>query len=132
MKYIVHTRFKGTAICGDVNLPAMTTCKCNGSFIQYNGKDLCYLDSENSHNYFAIDEDDMGMQRGKLTKAIKKTLGKRDEEYQTRWDKVWADEICQLYKRKDYVDEFLWNHDFYNADIEDLNHIANLVGAKVD
>jgi hypothetical protein len=81
MKYIVHTRFKGIAICGDVNLPAMTICECDGAFIQYNGEDICYLNSENSHNHFAIDEDGMGMQRGKLTKAIKKTLAERDDEY---------------------------------------------------
>lgn len=132
MKYIVHKRFRDKAICGDVNLPAMTVCECDGAVIKYNGKPICSARSENAHQYFAIDEDGMGMVRGKLTQAIQKTLAKRDNEYQQRWDKVWDDEVCKPYKRKDYDDYWLWGHDFFNADINVLRHIAKLVGAKED
>lgn len=132
MKYIVHKRFRDKAICGDVNLPAMTVCECDGDVIKYNGKPICSARSENAHQYFAIDEDGMGMVRGKLTQAIQKTLAKRDNEYQQRWDKVWDDEVCKPYKRKDYDDYWLWGHDFFNADINVLRHIAKLVGAKED
>lgn len=130
MKYIVHKRFRGKAICGDVNLPAMTMCECDGATIRYNGNDICFVRSENAHQFFAIDEDGMGMERGRLTQAIQKVLAKRDNDYQKRWDKVWGDEICQSYKREDYNDYWLWNHAFFNADIDVLRHIANLVGAK--
>lgn len=132
MKYIVHKRFKNKAICGDVNIPAMTICESNGDFITYNGQAICYTTSNNAHQYFAIDDDGMGMVRGKLTQAIQNILSKRDNHHQERWDKVWEDSICQRYRRKDYDDFWLWSHEFFNANIDVLRHIAKLVGAKED
>lgn len=131
MKYIVHKRFKGKAICGDVNLPAMTVCESDGTVIKHNGKDICSVKSENAHQFFAINEDGKGAERGKLTQAIQNRLAVRDKDHQSRWDKVWADPICQKYKRAEHADYWLWNHDFYNANIYDLQHIANLIGAKI-
>ena len=96
----------------------------------YGDKLLCVATSENAHQFFARDDDDAGMLRGKLTQAIQKTLAKRDANYQNRWDKVWEDPTCQPYKRIEYADFWLWNHDFFNADIDTLRHIAKLVGAK--
>lgn len=130
MRYIVHRRFKDMAICGEVNLPAMTECECDGIIIRYNDQDICFARSENAHQYFAVNEDDMGLVRGRLTQAIQKTLAKRDENYQARWDKVWEDEACRPYKRKEYDDYWLWNHDFFCADVDVLKHIADLVGVK--
>lgn len=130
MKYVVHRRFKDKAICGEVNLPAMTMCEETNGYIFYGDKLLCIATSENAHQFFARDDDDTGMLRGKLTQAIQKTLAKRDANYQNRWDKVWEDPTCQPYKRIEYADFWLWNHDFFNADIDTLRHIAKLVGAK--
>lgn len=130
MKYIVHKRFRDKAICGDVNLPAMTVCECDGAIIRHNGNDICFAMSENAHQFFAINDDGMGMERGKLTQAIQKALAKRDDDYQKRWDKVWDDELCREYKRTEYEDFWLWNHNFFNADIDTLRYIATLVGAK--
>lgn len=132
MKYIVHRRFKDKALCGDVNIPAMTLCECDGNVIRCNGNDICFVKSENAHQFFAVNEDGMGMTRGKLTQVIQKTLAKRDDNYQARWDKVWDDAICQQYKRTEYGDYWLWNHDFFHAGIETLQYIAHLVGAKED
>lgn len=132
MKYIVFRRFKDTAICGNVNLPAMTECESDGDIITHCGKALCHVTSSNAHQYFAVNDDSMGMVRGKLTQAIQKVLAKRDDNYQARWDKVWDDPICQKFKRDTYEDYWLWNHDFYNADVNTLRYIAALVGAKED
>lgn len=130
MRYIVHRRFKEKAICGDVNLPAMTVCESNDDFVTYNGELLCAVTSENAHQFFARDDDGKGMLRGKLTQAIQKRLSKRDANYQSRWDKVWDDPICQPYKGVDHADFWLWGHNFFNADIDTLQYIARLVGAK--
>lgn len=130
MRYIVHRRFKDKAICGNVNLPAMTVCECDGEMITYNGANLCFIKSENAHQFFALDEDGMGMLRGQLTQAIQKQLAKRDKQYQERWDKVWADSLCRQYRRKDYEDYWLWSHDFFCTGIDSLRYIANLVGVK--
>lgn len=72
MKYVVHRRFKDKAICGEVNLPAMTMCKETNGYIFYGDKLLCVATSENAHQFFARDDDDAGMLRGKLTQAIQK------------------------------------------------------------
>ena len=130
MKYVVHKRFKDNAICGSINLPAMTECECEDGLITYNNTAICYATSENAHQFFAVNEDGMGMERGRLTQSIQKALAKRDGSYQERWDKVWKDSVCEEYRRKDYEDFWLWGHDFFNADIDVLRYIANLVGAK--
>lgn len=130
MKYVVHKRFKDNAICGSINLPAMTECECEDGLITYNNTVICYATSENAHQFFAVNEDGMGMERGRLTQSIQKALAKRDGSYQERWDKVWKDSVCEEYRRKDYEDFWLWGHDFFNADIDVLRYIAKLVGAK--
>lgn len=130
MNYITHKRFKGLSISGDVNLPAMTDCSEAGNVIYYNGNAICASTSHIAHQYFARNDDGNGMLRGKLTQSIQNTLNTRDGSYQDRWDKVWSDPVCQKYKRKEHADHWLWNHDFYNADILTLKHIAHIVGVK--
>lgn len=132
MEYIVHRRFRQNALCGEVNLPATTVCDEQNHYICYDGEPLCAHSSEYAHQYFARNDDGEGMLRGKLTQAIQKKLAKRDVNYQKRWDKVWDDPLCRPYKRVEYEDFWLWNHDFFNADIATLRYIAKLVGAKED
>lgn len=131
MNYICHKRFKAKAICGEVNIPATTVCEETGGFVFCDGKPICACKSENAHQYFARNDDGQGMARGKLTQAIQKTLAKLDKGHQGRWHKVWGDTVCQKYKRSDHEDFWLWNHEFFNADISDLYHIADMIGAKV-
>ena len=70
MKYVVHRRFKDNAICGSINLPAMTECECEDGLITYNNTAICYATSENAHQFFAVNEDGMGMERGRLLQQI--------------------------------------------------------------
>lgn len=130
MNYILHKRFRQKAICGEVNLPATTECESNGNFIYYNGNPICVTTSENAHQYFARNDDGQGLLRGKLTQKIQSILAKTDPQHQARWDKVWEDELCQPYRRAEYEDYWLWNDAFFNAPIEDLQHILNLIGGK--
>lgn len=130
MKYIAHRRFKDDAICGRVNIPALTVLESKDGIIMLGEKPICYERSENAHQFFAQNEDGEGLKRGKLTQAIQKTLAKRDKQYQDRWDRVWDDQVCQPFKRADHEDHWLWNHDWFLADINTLCHIAALVGAK--
>lgn len=131
MQYIVHKRFKDRVIFGQANFPALTICEESNGLILYEGNPVCAISSENAHQYFARNDDGNGMLRGQLTQAIQKHLAKRDDNHQTRWDKVWEDEKCQQYKRKEYTDYWLWNHEFFNAEIDDLKYIAELIGAKI-
>ena len=131
MEYITHTRFKGMSICGPVNIPALTPCECRNGIIICSGKTICAASSENGITHFCRNDDGRGIERASLSKGIRRKLEKRDAEYQARWDKVWADPVCHPYKRTEYDDYWLWNADFYNADIAVLEHIARLVGVGV-
>lgn len=130
-RYICYKRFRAKAICGEVNIPATTECEETDGFIFYDKKIICAYKSENAHQHFARNDDGQGMMRGKLTQAIQKTLAKLDRGHQERWDKMWADPICQKYKRSDHEEFWLWNHEFFNAEIVDLYHIADIIGAKL-
>lgn len=131
MQYITHRRFKEKSICGRVNIPVLSACEENENTIYFNGKPVCFATSENAHQYFARNDDGQGVERGKLTQLIQRKLAKRDGAYQGRWDKVWEDKICAKYRRKEYDDFWLWNHEFFNAEIEDLRYVAELIGIKV-
>lgn len=130
MKYIVCKRFRGKAICGTVNLRVNTECEEKGDFIFYNDNKICTVTSENAHRHFSRDDDGNGILRGQLIQEIQKKLAKRDDNYQKRWDKIWKDEICQRYKRIEFSDFWLWNHNFFEADIDILKHIAGILGIK--
>ena len=130
MQYITHRRFKDKSICGQVNIPVSSTCEENENTIYFDGKPICFTTSENAHQYFARNDDGQGIERGKLTQIIQRKLAKRDGAYQDRWDKIWGNSLCQKYRRKEYDDFWLWSHEFFNAPIEDLRHISELVGAK--
>lgn len=127
MQYINYKRFKGKAICGYVNIPALTNFQAEDGMIYYNEKPLCTVVSSNAHNFFARNDDGCGLQRGRLIETINKMLSKRDAFYQIRWNAVWEDAICNQYRRIEHQDYWLWNHAFYNAPIEQLEHIVSVI-----
>lgn len=130
MDYIVTKRARFMSLSGKANLPYGTEVESENGVLMLNGAPLCADHSQNAHDYFSRNDDGRGLERGKLVRAIMKTLAARDKQHQERWDRVWEDTICQKYKRAEHADYWLWNHDFFNAPIHDLQHIAELVGAK--
>lgn len=130
-KYIAHKRFKSIGIELNFNIPYGTDLiEVENYICTLNGNIICLATSQNAYDYFARNDDGNGLERGKLIQEIKKVLSKKDSGYQDRWDKVWEDEVCLKYKRVEYADYFIWNHEFHNAPIKDLQYIANLVGAS--
>lgn len=127
MLFVVSKRFSSIAFCGPVNIPAKTKAVSEAGIIWVNCRPICFETSENAHQHFARDDDGNGLKRGHLTQEIQRLLRKQDNAHQKRWTLVWLDAICQKYKRKDHKDHWLWNHDFYNAPIEDLEHIYSIV-----
>lgn len=123
MMYVVYKRFKTKAICGDVNIPSQTEIEQIGSYLFHQGKALCVATSENAHTYFMRNDDGNGMERGALIERIKKALQKD----RSKWEKVWNDKVCQKYRRAEHADHWLWNHDFYNANIDDLQYIYGII-----
>lgn len=127
MKYIFYRRFKGKSISGAVNIPARTRCNSFDGLIFVNNIPVFFDTSENAHNYVSIDEDDRGMERGDLTRKIR-TLVERDcKKNSSVVPKMRNDCVCVRYRRSDCKKVWLWNHDFYNAPIEDLQYILHLI-----
>jgi len=135
-KYIVTKRFKGNTISGDMNLPYGTECHTieanSDRLITCDKGIICYVASYVAFDCFSQNDDGNGKKRGKLTKSIIKCLQRKENDttYDERWEKVWSDFVCRRYKNTEFEDHWLWNYDFYNAPIKDLDYIARLVGAK--
>ena len=128
MDYICFNRFKQNALCGKVNIRYGTKLDEINNVISYCGKPICYTKSQNAYDYFARNDDGKGLERGKLTAEIIKLLNNRkDGKYQNRWDRIWGDLSLLKYKRPEHDDYWLWNFDFFNASIEELNRIKDMI-----
>ena len=127
MRYIVTRRFRCNAICGPVNLPYGTEVSSDGAFLTVNGEKLCSITSQNAYDFFSRNDDGHGLERGKLVHDIRSTLERRDAKYQSRWDRLWADEGANKLRRTDHEDYWLWSFAFYNADVNELRRIRRLL-----
>jgi hypothetical protein len=127
--YLCRKRARFDGISGQVNIPYGTALICQDGFLMHQNKPLCGITSQNAYDFFSQNDDGMGRERGDLVGRILSKLQKRDSGYQARWNKVWEDARCQKYKRPEHEDHWIWNFDFYNGPVEDLRHIAGLIGA---
>ena len=127
--YLCRKRARFDGISGQVYIPYGTALICQDGFLMHQNKPLCGITSQNAYDFFSQNDDGMGRERGDLVGRILSKLQKRDSGYQARWNKVWEDARCQKYKRPEHEDHWIWNFDFYNGPVEDLRHIAGLIGA---
>lgn len=160
MKYIITRRFRGKTMSGIVNLPYGTECELLGETIYHGGKPLCFVTSENAHNYFSRNDDGQGERRGALVREIMgrltlpevrhkpdpkyplaeyymtyKESAKREAARKARneaWGRVWDAPAIRKYKRVEFADYWLFNHDFYNAPIADLEYILKIVKGETN
>ena len=125
--YIVRRRARFLSICGPVNLPYGTEVSSDGAFLTVNGEKLCSITSQNAYDFFSRNDDGHGLERGKLVHDIRRTLERRDAKYQSRWDRLWADEGANKLRRTEHEDYWLWSFAFYNADVNELRRIRRLL-----
>ena len=125
--YIVRRRARFLSICGPVNLPYGTEVSSDGAFLTVNGEKLCSITSQNAYDFFSRNDDGHGLERGKLVHDIMCTLERRDAKYQSRWDRLWADEGANKLRRTEHEDYWLWSYAFYNADVNELRRIRRLL-----
>ena len=128
MEYITTLRFKTKTMSGIVNLPYGTACELRGETIYHGGKPLCFVTSENAHQYFSRNDDGKGERRGELVREIMGRVKGNSEA----WGRVWDDPSIRKYKRVEFADYWLFNHDFYNAPIEDLEYILKVVKGETN
>ena len=132
MKYITWKRFRRNGINGaHFNLPWGTELeKKDDGILYHEGKPVAVARSFASHEHFARNDDGEGIRRGELSSAIIKALGGNTRETTPEWEAVFDDPVCQNLRRKEHEDYWLWDDSFFQAPIEDLEHIAGLVGLK--
>lgn len=137
MKYVTHHRFKGLAACGQqLNLPYGTELDAEGVvLLTQDGRPVCYSTSESAKLHFARNDDGRGLERGKLTWAIAYSQRIRYGEDGRR--QRFTDEEIELLERewarwlRRDVDAILFNEDFFAAEPEELQKLADALKIKV-
>lgn len=134
MQYIVHKRFKEKALCHKVlNLPYGTVLNAYNNIIATDkGEAVCFTTSENAKIYFARNDDNKGLERGKLTNAIaysRKGLNKSG----FRFNDKQIDIINRHYQRflRQDLDMIIFNDKFFKAPIEELKEMVKELEIKV-
>lgn len=130
MEYVVHRRFKDTAICGYVNLPYGTRLGRKGNYLYHGDKRLCAVNSKSAREHMARNDDEQGLKRGALTYAIAfkntKNKGFRLTDEQR---KILVEKYSHFLRTDcEYI---IFNDDFIAAEIEDLQAVAKDLGIKV-
>lgn len=137
MEYIVTKRMKKSCLGGWVNLAYGTVCEAQGDVIcrKIDGKPICAVKSQDAYDYLSRNDDGNGRERGALVNDIKYLLqtpvGESQKSaalHKQRWGRVWAAEAkIGRFRRQEHSGHWLWNFDFYNAEISDLKEILNIV-----
>lgn len=128
-RYITRKRARFIGYGGrPVNIPWGTVLDAAAGDILFKGVPLCSATSENARLYFCQDDDGMGKERADLVEKILATVSKRDKNHQARWDRLWGDKLANQYRDPGYVDFWVWDRTFYDAPVDDLRHMATLVG----
>ena len=136
MEYICHHRFKGiTAGAGEMNIPFGSKFQTIGKFIATpDAKGICYITSDAAYRHFARNDDGKGLKRGALTYAI--AYAKRERKHKDgHVFRLSEGEIEML--MRDYphflkdTETILFNHVFFNAEINELQELAAALGIKI-
>lgn len=133
-KYIAHRRFRGVGACGkQINIPYGTELPTLGDFIMTPDglQHICYKTSETAQMYFAVNDDERGLERGALTHAI--AYADRDagngyrfsDEEQRTLRRNWGKYLMK------FDDVILFNDEFFAADPEELERVASDVHIKI-
>ena len=128
MNYITHKRFKQKGMTGEThNLPYGTELILTNNTLYYNSTPICYSTSENGHKYFSRNDDNNGLERGKLTYAIAYSDRRPNKNNGFRFTEEEREMIREEYPHflQDNEEWLLFNHDFFNADIKELRELAN-------
>ena len=128
INYITHKRYRGKNLSGSqLNLPYGTKLIEQDNFIYtLDGKAICTVHSEVGQKYFSINEDNLGLERGKLTyeiafsSKVKNGKGVRFSDEQIEI----LEKYYSRFLRKNQL-TILFNDDFFKADIKELEEIKN-------
>lgn len=134
MDYITHKRFKQKGISGKTyNLPYGTRLRALNGYLIFNNEPICALTSENAHIYFSRNDDGQGLERGRLTYAIAYANRKPNKDNSFRFTEEERDLLYTEYPHFliDDNEWLLFNHDFFNADVNELKELAKKLHIKI-
>ena len=139
MEYIAHHRIRGELGANGqrLNIPYGTRFQTIGDFIvTEDGKALCYTTSEMAHRYLARNDDGKGLERGALTHAIAYRHRERLDSSGHRRQRFTDQEIDMLERcwARFLIPDLsviLFNHDFFQADPQELLPLARSLKIKI-
>ena len=133
--YICTKTYDGNTEAGHhahINVGEILLCIA-GRIARHNAS-VCLVTSYVAHQYFAINDDGRGMERGYLTYEIAFAPRERehDDGYIYRFSQDELDMLCAEYPHwlKQQA-PLLFNHDFFQADVEELKELAARLGITI-
>ena len=133
MKYITHHRYKGKSmINSQVNISYGTELETyNDLLITSDGIPICYTTSEIAKKYFAYNDDNNGLERGKLIYAIAYENRKCTNGY--RFSDENINLLINKYNKflKQNVNTILFNDNFFIAKPNELYNMAKDLNIKI-
>lgn len=118
-----------------MNIRYGTELETVGDFIAQERRAICFTTSEVARRYFAVNDDGRGLERGALTHAI--AYGHRVRKRSDGSVHRFAEAEVEMLERswghwlRQDVDTILFNNDFFAAQPEDLQRLADALKIKV-
>lgn len=135
MQYICTKNYTGNTESGaHVHIKQGEVSDCIAGRIARNNASVCLTTSYVAHQHFAVNDDGRGMERGFLTYAIAFAPRERehDDGYIYRFSQDELDMLCRDYKHWLKQEEpLLFNHEFFQADVDELKELAARLGITV-
>ena len=130
MEYICHHHYNKFGASGKLyNFKPGARLDVIGRFIAYKNAAVCATTSEDAYRYFARNDDGQGMKRGKLTYEIAYSERRPNKEDGYRFTPEEREILSTDYARfiRQDSDMIIFNSDFFNAEISELEEIKERV-----
>lgn len=121
--YVCHTRYKKKGASGrEYNIARGERFDVIANFIACDNAAICSIRSEDAYKYFAIDDDGKGLERGELTHDIAYSDRRPNKNNGYRFTEAQIEVLEKEFKKflRSDVDTILFNHEFFNADVDEL------------
>lgn len=126
-EYVAIEDFCGNGIGGFFTIKKGDKCTATEKVIFYKKIPICLISSQIAFDFFSRNDDGEGVYRGEIIKQIKSNLSERNQKYQIRWNRIWREKWVRVYKKERPNNFWVWNFDFYNAEIDSLIRILRLI-----